>query len=228
MVDLITLEKAVVARRGAQLLGPLSGRFGATGATAIIGPNGAGKTTLLRLLHGLERAHRGHVTWARPCRQSFVFQAPIMLRRTTLANLMLPLQLVRDARAEEKAAAAAKAFGLDPHLDQNAAALSGGERQKLALARALLTDPEVVFLDEPTASLDGAATRIIEAQLQAAKAAGTRILFASHSLGQVRRLADHVVFLYGGGMTAEMPTQAFFSRAPSPEAADFIAGNIVG
>ena len=225
---------AVVKRRGNVLLGPVDLTISDRGFTIVLGPNGAGKTTLLRGLHGLERLAQGRVDWQVPTqdarrRQSFVFQSPIMLRRTVLDNLTYPLTL----RGEAKAIAVAQArrwadrVGLGDVCDQYAPDLSGGEKQKLALARAFITDPEIVFLDEPCASLDGRATREIETILLAAHASGTRIVMATHDIGQAKRLATEVVFMMRGAIVENGPAAAFFASPKTPQSAALLMGDIV-
>ncbi|MGB1208759.1 MAG: ATP-binding cassette domain-containing protein, partial [Paracoccaceae bacterium] len=175
------LDQAVTRHRGAVLVGPVTLALTAQrGTTVVLGPNGAGKTSLLRLMQGAARVAEGSVHWACPMaearrHQAFVFQHPVMLRRSVLDNLMYPLRLrgVSRAVAQTRARNWAARVGLSDMLERPAPVLSGGERQKLALARALITDPQVVFLDEPCAALDGRAMREIEEILMRAKADGT-------------------------------------------------------
>lgn len=230
----LTLEGTEVIRRGKRLLGPVSLSLGGQGATLVLGPNGAGKTTLLRLMHGIERPSGGRLAWARPrreaeTRQAYVFQQPTLLRRTVIENAEYPLRIrkvaARDARARAEAALAD--VGLADFARQQARSLSGGERQKLALARALITRPEVLFLDEPTASLDGRSTREIEAILLRVRDAGTRLVMATHDIGQARRLATDLVFLLGGRIHDTGPADTFFDRPGTPQTAAFLKGDIV-
>mgnify|MGYP003635994975 CR=1 FL=1 len=193
----VNLNDVVVKRRGKTVLGPLMLDLGAAGFTIVLGPNGAGKTTLLKVLHGVERVSSGSVEWSIPAAearqaQAYVFQSPIMLRRSVRQNLAYPLQLLGQNKAEiaKHVDAWAERIGLQHRLDLPAPRLSGGERQKLALGRALIRKPHVLFLDEPCANLDGRSTREIESLLQGAKDAGTRIIMTTHDLGQARRLAD--------------------------------------
>jgi len=221
-------------RRGQVLVGPIDLDLGSEGITVIIGPNGAGKTTLLQLLHGTARLSAGTVEWACSAsearhHQSFVFQRPVMLRRTVMENLIYPLRLrgVTVADAQTLAREWATRVGLDSMLDRAAPVLSGGEQQKLALARALITKPKLLFLDEPCAALDGRATREIEAILTQAAAEGTRLVLSTHNLGQARRLASEVVFLRAGRIQESGPANEFFSQPTTPEARAFLRGDIV-
>ncbi|MFD0858228.1 ATP-binding cassette domain-containing protein [Roseovarius aquimarinus] len=230
----ITLSGGAVQRRGKRLIGPIDLTIDGSGVTAVIGPNGAGKSTLLKALHGLERLSEGTITWN--CgraealfRQAFVFQTPVMLRRSVLENLAFPLRLNRRPRAEARALAAewCARIGLAGMEARAAMVLSGGEKQKLALARALITAPELLFLDEPSASLDGRATREIEALLTLATQGGTRIVMATHDMGQARRLAREVVFLRGGEVHEIAPASRFFDAPETEAARAFLAGDIV-
>ncbi len=230
----LRLEGAVAQVRGRVLVGPVDLTITRTGVTIVMGPNGSGKTTLLRLMHGLQRLSAGTIRWNVPDdvareRQAYVFQAPIMMRRSVLDNIAYPLILHGVARREARARAAdwAERVGLGAALQRGAPVLSGGEKQKLALARALIRRPEILFLDEPCANLDGRAMREIEAILLDARAAGTRIVMATHDMGQARRLASEVVFLYGGKVHESAEAGAFFEAPGTPEAEAFINGEIV-
>lgn len=230
----LTLAGATLKRRGKTLVGPIDLTLGARGVTVVIGPNGSGKTSLLRMMHGLQRVAAGRVDWATSDaearrRQAYVFQQPIALRRSVLANLMFPLRLHGRTRADAMHAAQAMAarFDLTDHLDQPAPSLSGGEMQRLALARALIGAPEVLFADEPCAALDGRATRQIEAHLIEAAAQGTRLVMATHDMGQARRVADEVVFLLHGRLHEAGRADTFFAAPRTPEAAAFLRGDIV-
>ena len=200
----------------------------------MVGPNGSGKTSLLKMLHGILRLNRGGITWA--CgtedaqrRQAFVFQTPVMLRRTVLENLIYPLRLLHVPKAEARHQAEdwAARIGLSGAEGRQATVLSGGERQKLALARALIRKPDLLFLDEPCASLDGRAMREIEAILQDAVASGTRIIMSTHDMGQARRLADEVLFILHGKVHEFGPAAGFFEDPETPQARAFLNGDIV-
>ncbi|RMD95136.1 MAG: ATP-binding cassette domain-containing protein [Alphaproteobacteria bacterium] len=227
-------EGVTVRRRGRTLVGPVDLDISEEGLTILMGPNGAGKTTLLRALHGLERLAAGRVRWGMPpavarAAQAFVFQTPVLLRRSVIDNIAYPLRLHGMGREEARARAAewAGRVGLAQALERPAEVLSGGERQKMALARALVRSPQILFLDEPTANLDGRSIREIETILGEALAAGTRIFMATHNIGQARRLASEVVFLYRGRVHETGRAQAFFDTPATAEAAAFIRGDIV-
>jgi tungstate transport system ATP-binding protein len=202
--------------------------------TIILGPNGAGKSVLLRLLHGLLAPSEGQVSWAgsggdAARRQAMVFQRPVLLRRSALANVRYPLRLAGLPSAE-RAARAAQALdlvGLAPLADRPARRLSGGEQQRLALARVAAMRPEVLFLDEPCASLDPAATRAVEQIVAALAARGTKIVMTTHDLGQARRLAGEVVFLHAGRLLEHAPAASFFAAPATAEAAAFLRGELL-
>ena len=230
----VSLSSALVKRRGRVLLGPIDLALEGAGTTIVLGPNGAGKTTLLKVLHGVERLSSGTLDWSVPKAQAreaqaYVFQKPIMLRRSVGQNLAYPLKLL----GVEKAAISARVqdwaarIGLAEALDLPATRLSGGEQQKLALARALIRAPQVLFLDEPCAYLDGRATREIEEMLNAAAQAGMRIIMSTHDLGQARRLAREVVFLVKGTLREQGAADAFFAAPQTAEARAFLSGEIV-
>ncbi|MCK0142974.1 ATP-binding cassette domain-containing protein [Aliiroseovarius sp. F20344] len=230
----VKLEGALVRRAGKVLIGPVDLELHAKGVAIVIGPNGAGKTSLLRMMHGIARLGEGRIDWACPpsearAHQAFVFQQPIMMRRSVLGNLAYPLRLSGLSRPEANARAAEAAVdvGLGEMLDRPAPYLSGGERQKLALARALVTQPELLFLDEPCASLDGRATREIEEILTRAAARGTRLIMSTHDMGQARRLATEVLFLLNGNIHEHSPAEAFFGGASTAQAQAFLKGDIV-
>ena len=175
------------------IIRPTTLEIGAGPSTIILGANGAGKSVLMRLMHGLLAPSSGTVRWRGPGRQAMVFQRPVMLRRSALANVVYALELARTPDAGRVAMAALEEVGLAHIAHRPARVLSGGEQQRLALARAWALHPEVLFLDEPTASLDPSATREIEAVIRAFDAAGTKIVMATHNLGQARRLGDEVI-----------------------------------
>lgn len=230
----LVARNAETSRRGKRLVGPIDLTIAGHGVTVVIGPNGSGKTSLLRLLHGAARCTSGQIEWAcdldtARAKQAFVFQRPVMLRRSVRENLMYPLQ-VRGAtktNAAQQAKDWAAKVGLETMLERPAPVLSGGEQQKLALARALIADPDLVFLDEPCAALDGQSTREIETLLQATAEQGTRIILSTHDMGQARRLASDVVFLLNGRIHETASAQTFFSMPATQAAQAFLRGDIV-
>ncbi|WP_380058658.1 ATP-binding cassette domain-containing protein [Falsihalocynthiibacter sp. SS001] len=228
----LTIEHATVRRRGRRLIGPISHVLSPEGLTIVMGPNGAGKTSLLRMMHGVVRHSEGQVSWAQPQeiaekKQAFVFQSPIMLRRSVLKNLTYPLELIKAPNAPDRASEWAARIGLEDKLELPAPRLSGGEKQKLTLARALIRGPEVLFLDEPCANLDGSATKDIEAILHEATQAGTRIVMSTHDMGQARRLATDVIFMLGGKIHEKGTAQSIFSAPERIETKRFLSGEIV-
>jgi tungstate transport system ATP-binding protein len=201
--------------------------------TVILGPNGAGKSVLMRLCHGLLAPTSGRVvchggTHRGERAQAMVFQRPVMLRRSALANIEYGLAVAGVPRAERAARArdVIAAVGLGDRAQQAARLLSGGEQQKLALARAWALAPQVLFLDEPTANLDPASTRAIETVIGEIAASGTKIVMTTHNLGQARRLADEILFLSEGRLVERAEVREFFSAPASAEAAAFIEGEL--
>jgi len=218
---------------GLNLLENISVTLRAGARTVILGPNGAGKTLLLRICHGLLTPSAGQVRWAAggpglPAAQAMVFQQPVLLRRSAAANVDYALKL-RGLERRERARRVAEALalaGLTPLARRPARVLSGGERQRLALARAWAPRPQVLFLDEPTANLDPAATRAIEVALLAIHQGGTKIVMTTQDLHQARRMAEEVLFLHRGRLLESAPAAAFFSQPRSPEAQAFLRGEL--
>jgi tungstate transport system ATP-binding protein len=219
---------------GAEILRDVSLKITAGAPTLLIGANGAGKSVLLRLLHGLLKPSAGRVFWAMPTdyaarRQAMVFQRPVLLRRSVLANTLYPMALAgvaredRDARAEEALAL----VGLADRAADPARKLSVGQQQRLALARAAALQPELLFLDEPSASLDPAATRAVEEIVLKLAQRGTKIVMTTHDLAQARRLAGDVVFLHRGSVLEQAPAEAFFQQPASTTARAFLRGELV-
>ncbi|HEY0823245.1 MAG TPA: phosphate ABC transporter ATP-binding protein [Ramlibacter sp.] len=206
-------------------------RIAAGERVAIIGANGSGKSTLLRVLHGLLRPTAGRVQREASMRQAMVFQRPFALRMTALTNVALALWLRGTPWREAKAQAghALGRVGLGSVALRNARTLSGGQLQRLALARAWSLEPHVLLLDEPTASLDPHAKREVESLMEAFAAGGTTLVFASHNLGQVKRLATRVVYMERGRVLADLPVHAFFHGPlgeTSREAELFVKGEL--
>ena len=203
-----------------------------TRRVAILGANGAGKSVLLRTLHGLVKPTQGTVTWAgspdRPLDQALVFQRPVMLRRTARGNgeYGMAVRGVPPVERSIRALEAIERVGLVGLLDRQARVLSGGEQQRLALARAWATRPRVLFLDEPTASLDPAAAAEVERVMKEIHTAGTALVFSTHVLGLARRLADEIVFLHQGRVAERTPASQFFSHPQTAEAVHFLKGEL--
>ncbi len=225
-----------VARSGRVLLDGVDIRIEGAGLTVILGPNGAGKTLLLRVLANLFRPDSGTVRWAhaapdrsRAPRIGFVFQKPVMLRRSVLANVSYALSAVGVPRRDcaPRSHAMLAMASLDHLAGAPARLLSGGEQQRLALARALATEPEVLFLDEPGSSLDPAATLAIERLIETVRARGTHLVLVTHDIGQARRLADTVLFMHRGRIVEHAPSADFFDHPAERPSRDFIEGRIV-
>jgi tungstate transport system ATP-binding protein len=231
----LVLESISFEAGGQRLIHNLDLTLEARMRTVVLGPNGAGKSLLLRLCHGLLRPTAGRIRWASddPARvrreQAFVFQRPVLLRRSASANVAYALAVAGVPRAErgDRVAAALEQVGLAPLADRPARVLSGGEQQRLALARAWALEPKVLFLDEPTANLDPAATRAIEAVIAAMHERGVKIVMTTHDLGQARRHADEIVFLHKGRLVEHAAAALFFARPASREARAFVAGELL-
>lgn len=230
----LSVDGLTIRRGGRVILGPVTVQLAGDGITILLGPNGSGKTTLLKAMHGLEWPTAGKLDWSVPAeearlKQAFVFQSPTILRRTVQDNIAYPLVLRGMSRREARAKAQvfARQVGLEKAMTQPGMVLSGGEKQKLALARALIVAPQVLFLDEPCANLDGRATRDIERILTEAKAAGTRIVMSTHDLGQARRLADDIWFLHGGKLVEQAPRDTFFDAPRSAEVQAYLRGDLL-
>jgi tungstate transport system ATP-binding protein len=199
---------------------------------ALVGANGSGKTTLLRLLHG-QLAHEGARRAAldaqgREPAQAMVFQRPFLLRLSVWHNLMLALWLARVPRSERAARAtqALARVGLAEQRERPARVLSGGQQQRLALARAWAVQPQVLFLDEPTASLDPGAKREVEQLIAEFAGEGMAVVMSTHNLGQAKRLATRVVYLEGGRVIVDLPTLLFFNQSLPEPAAAFVKGEL--
>jgi tungstate transport system ATP-binding protein len=212
---------------GRRLLGDVSFEVPKGGITAVLGPNGAGKSLLMRLCHGLLTPSAGRITWAGPAtrRHAMVFQKPVMLRRSARANLA---HAVAAAGAEHAMVGRAlERFGLGDLAERPARLLSGGEQQRLAIARAWALSPEVIFLDEPTSQLDPGATRRVEEMLAALADEGTTLVMSTHDLGQARRLARRVLFLNAGRIVEDAPAETFFTSPATHETRAFLAGDLL-
>lgn len=224
----------VYQKGGQRIIDDLSLRIASPGVTVVMGPNGAGKSVLLRLAHGLLRADAGSISWngrapddALRRRQALVFQAPVLLRRSVAANIRFVLKLRGLPHGEAEVASALSVAGLAGLAARPARVLSGGEKQRLAMARALALNPEVLLLDEPTVSLDPASTAAVEALVATARGHGVKVILVTHDIGQARRLADDVVFLHRGRGGETAPAESFFAGPQSVAARAYLEGHIV-
>ncbi len=192
--------------------------------TVVLGPNGAGKSTLLRLIHGLLHPTGGSLSWPQTLTQAMVFQRPVMLRTTALANVIYGLKLkgYTASECEQRARQALARVGLDTIAKRPARLLSGGEQQRVALARAWALEPQLLILDEPTASLDPASSREVERIINDIAASGTRILMTTHNLGQARRIAEEIIFIDRGRIVEQTPVEQFFTQPRTAAAQDFL------
>lgn len=219
---------------GDDLIRDVSFELQARPKTMILGPNGAGKSLLLRLCHGLLEPSSGHVSWAlantpqTQNRQAMVFQRPVLLRRSVGDNIDYALKLHNIAKADRSGMIddVLNRTGLARFKATPARRLSGGEQQKLALARAWACRPEVLFLDEPTASLDPAATHAVEDIVQTMHDEGTCIVMVTHDINQAKRLGDEVMFMHKGQLLEHTSTENFFNKPESGEAAAFLKGEL--
>jgi tungstate transport system ATP-binding protein len=230
----LRLEAVVFEAGGRRIIRGISTTLKRGPRTVILGPNGAGKSVLLRLCHGLLTPTSGAVAWnapelpGAPRRQAMVFQRPVLLRRSALGNVRYALKVggVPAREQEDRAYEALCKVGLEGQADHPARVMSGGEQQRLALARVWALRPEILFLDEPTASLDPGSAHEIEKVILALHQAGTKIVMVTHNLGQARRLADEILFLYRGRLLERQPADQFLKQPASAEAARFLEGEL--
>ncbi|MEZ5811817.1 MAG: ATP-binding cassette domain-containing protein [Rhizobiaceae bacterium] len=226
----------VIERDGRRLLDVDGVSFDDRRLIAIVGPNGAGKTLLMKVLAGVLQPDSGTVTWAGrpPSREGYrklalVLQAPVLLRRTALANVVYALKAagVTAGEADTRAMDALERAGLSHLARSSARLLSGGEKQRLALARALAIEPEMLVLDEPTANLDPASAQAIETMVGDALARGVTIVLVTHDMAQARRLADDVVFMHRGCIVETGKAVDFFAKPRTALARAFLSGEII-
>lgn len=227
MILPLVLDAVTFSVGSKTILGPVSLSIERGLPTLVLGANGAGKSTLMKLMHGLIVPTSGRIAWGAGDvdvrrRQAMVFQRPVMLRRSSLANVQYPLKAAGVPRAEKVALAMLDDVGLGNVANRPARALSGGEQQRLAFARARAIDPEVIFLDEPTASLDPGAAREVERLVSVFAGAGGKAIMSTHNLGQARRLAGDVIFLHDGRVAERASAAQFFRNPQSVEARMFL------
>ena len=239
----LEVSRLVYEAGGVRLLHDISFRLAAGTRTVLLGPNGAGKSLILRLCHGLLTPAMGAIRWGGEVggdpappngahgrrHQAMVFQRPVLLRRSARGNVEHALSVQKVARLERRARAelALAQTGLAGLGDRPARALSGGEQQRLALARAWATTPQVLLLDEPTANLDPAAARAVETLIDGFHAAGTKIIMTTHDLAQARRMADEILFVHHGRLLEHTPADRFFAAPATEEARAFIKGELL-
>jgi tungstate transport system ATP-binding protein len=230
----VQLDDVGVIAGGVTILDAVTLTFAPGAPTVLIGPNGSGKTTLLRAAMGLIKPTRGRITWAgidsTPSqRRAIVFQRPTMLRRSVAANLKYALAKADVPRAEQNARVAELLgiVGMSDLSERPARRLSGGEQQRIALARALARDPELLFLDEPTASLDPAATKAIEDVVRMVVERGIKVVMSTHDLGEARRIAGEIVLMHRGRVVENGPAAKFFANPKTQEARRFVAGELL-
>ena len=219
----LTVEKLALTENGTPIVEDVTLSLAAS-RVVVLGPNGAGKSTLLRLIHGLLHPSGGGLEWAAPLSQAMVFQRPIMLRTTALANVIYGLKLkgFDPGEAVRRAREALAHVGLDGIALRPARLLSGGEQQRVALARAWALEPALLILDEPTASLDPASSREVERIIGEIAEGGTRILMTTHNLGQARRMADEIIFMDRGRVLEQTAVTQFFGLPQTAAAQRFL------
>jgi len=230
----LIFEDASVRADTLTILDRITLSIGAGPPTVLIGPNGSGKTTLLKAAMGVIALSRGRISWGGrenvpPLRRAFVFQRPMMLRRSVIANLNYALRAGRIPKNERSVRVTELLNMIDLQAlgERPARRLSSGEQQRLAFARALARDPAILFLDEPTANLDPAATKAIEDLISAASSRRIKIVMSTHNLGQARRLAGEIVLLHRGRVIENGPASPFFNSPRTPEAQTFLSGELL-
>ena len=230
----ITIEDVSIRSGGVTILESISLVLAPGAPTVLIGPNGSGKSSLIRLAMGLLSPTSGRIVWGgrvatESDRRAIVFQRPVMLRRSVAGNIAFALRGRAAGRRDraKRVAALLDLVGLSALGARPARRLSGGEQQRLALARALAREPEILFLDEPTANLDPAATKAVEDIVAQVAAAGVKIVLATHDLGEARRLAGDIVFMVRGRIHEHASAKSFFAGPGTREAQAFINGDLV-
>lgn len=215
------------------LLQDLNLQIDNAGISVILGPNGAGKSLLVRMLHGLILPDSGNINWNGKSldlnirkSQAIIFQKPVLLRRSVAANIDFVLNNL-SVDHQKNSLQILEEAGLYEQRQQPARLLSGGEQQRLSLARALATSPQVLLLDEPTASIDPASTLQIENLLGEVRDAGVKLILVTHDIGQAHRLASDVIFMHRGRILEHTEARDFFDRPVSAEARSFLHGELI-
>lgn len=230
----ITATGLLLERAGRRIIDNIDLTIDGEGISVVMGPNGAGKSVLLRLLTGLLKPDAGNVFWAggspdrdRAPSVGLVFQKPVLLRRSAIANVRYALRgLSRGERNRRALDALAKA-GLKHLAESPARLLSGGEQQRLALARALAPEPEVLLLDEPCSNLDPAATAAIETLIRDARGRDTKVVLITHDIAQAKRLADDITFLHDGRIVEHSSAGNFFDNPASNAGRAYLEGRLL-
>jgi tungstate transport system ATP-binding protein len=230
----IRFEQVSIADREVTILDRISLDIEAGPPVVLIGPNGSGKTTLLRAAMGLIAPTRGRITWggretSLPARRAFLFQKPVMLRRSAAANLRYALAAARlpTARRAQRVEELLAMVGLGGLGERPARRLSGGEQKRLALAQALAREPDLLLLDEPTASLDPAAAKVIEDVIRKVAASDIKVVMSTHDLGEARRLAGEIVLMHRGRIIERGRAAEFLNAPQTGEGRTFIAGELL-
>jgi len=229
------VNKLSVTKCGNILLSDISLNITSNEITIILGPNGAGKSLFLRTAHGLETLSQGSIKWnthtpsPRQPWRSYIFQKPVLLRRSVRANLEYVLSLHQIEKRNYTALInnALQHTGLMDLAERNARVLSGGEQQRLNIARAWVLQPKVILLDEPTAELDPNGTAAIERLIEEIAQQGTKVIMSTHDLGQARRLGKDILFFHQGKLIEHTPAEIFFTQANTEAAQNFIAGKLL-
>lgn len=231
----LRIKNLQITKKGNALLSSLNLTIDSNQVTVILGPNGAGKSLLLRTAHGLEEPSQGSLKWhthtpkTQHSWRAYIFQKPVLLRRSVRANLeyVLSLHNIKKGDYISLIDTALELTGLSQLADRNARVLSGGEQQRLNIARAWVLKPKVMLLDEPTAELDPNGTGAIERLIKTIAQQGTKIIMSTHDLGQAHRLANDIVFLHQGRLVEHTPATSFFEQPQTKMAQDFIAGKLL-
>ena len=217
----------VSVRRGDKLiLGPIDFAISVGERWVVLGPNGAGKTTLLKLLAGLIQPDTGTVQFSFASKTALVLHHTPMIKASTWANLAL-VKEVDNAITDKEIEYALKQVGLSELAQTPSHRLSAGERQKLCLTRAILQKPNLILLDEPTANLDPNSTEQVEEMIRKFNDNGADVLFSSHQLAQVQRLAQYILFIDQGELKEKGPAGPFFSNPQTTSAKRYLHQELI-
>lgn len=232
----VTAINLLIERKNRVLLDVAEAHFSGANLTAVVGPNGAGKSLLLKVIAGVLAPDRGIVLWggkvpsrAQYSKLSLLLQSPVLLKRSVLGNIEFALKAAGVSRREigRRSRSALEDANLMDIANTHARLISGGEKQRLALARAMAIEPEVLLLDEPVAALDPSSMLAIEAMICTARERGTTVVLVTHDLAQARRLGDRIIFMLNGRIAEQGDTAGFFRSPQTREAKAFVRGEIV-